>query len=364
MSRQPGAQSNVERPPRVRVGLLGTSFMGCAHSRGLYLLPTLADRPRAVAELDMACGRDAGRLSSVRQRFGWQRTTGDWRDLIAEPGIEALINTAPNDLHAEPSIAAVQAGKHVMCEKPLARTVSEALSMVAAAERASVVNMTAFNYRFLPAVQLAKNLVEAGELSDILHFQSTFLVSYPFPTQRTNASWRLRRTTAGSGVIGDLLAHHIDLARLLVGEVTAVSAISRTWPACHPGLEVDVDDSVICTAEFAQDAMGTLQATRASAGHAVESVVELIGSQGSLSFSLRYLNELRLITKAGVHIVDVTDPEIAPSDGSVVAGWPRHRMGGHLCPSGATFPRSRRWRLAGRTTRRDLRRRPPVCAHM
>ena len=289
-----------------RVGLLGTSFMGRAHSRALYMLRTLEDEPAAAPALSTICGRDSTRLAAMRGRYGWERAARDWRELVDDPAIDVFVNAAPNDLHAEPTIAAARVGKHVLCEKPLARTTEEARAMREAVRDADVIHMCGFNYRFFPAIRLAKEIVDRGDLGEIFHFRSRFLLASAADSQPPETPWRLRRETAGSGVVGDLLAHHIDLARYLVGEPVAVSALTRTWKPLREGIEVDVDDAVVCVVEFQSGGIGTLEATRMTPGHILTSQVEIDGAVASLAFDVQRVNELVLSSNAGATSINVT----------------------------------------------------------
>jgi predicted dehydrogenase len=305
--------------PNLGLGLLGSSFMGRTHSRALALLRTLEDRPAALPLLRTICGRDQGRLDAMQRRYGWERTTRDWRDLLADTSIDLFDNAAPNQLHAEPTIAAVEAGKHVLCEKPLGRDAQEAHAMWRAADKAGVVHMTAFNYRFFPAVSLARQLIAAGEIGEPRQFRSRFLLASGALPESEETPWRLQRESAGSGVVGDLLAHHVDLARHLVGEPIAVSAVTRGWSARRSGVAVDVEDAVACTMEFAAGAIGTLEAARMAPGHVLDSVVEVDGSEGSLRFDLQRLNELRVSDLRHERTINVTEAHHPYID----LWWPR-----------------------------------------
>jgi predicted dehydrogenase len=306
------------------VGLLGSSFMGRAHSRGLYMLRTLEDEPPALPELRTICGRDVDRLKSMQQRYGWQELTTDWHALVEDPTIQLFVNAATNALHAEPTIAAAEQGKHVLCEKPLARNATETRAMLDAAQRAQVVHMCAFNYRFFPAIRLARQLIEQGEIGEILHFRSRFLLGSAADPTTPETAWRLRGETAGSGVVGDLLAHHIDLARYLVGEPVAVDALARTWTPERHGVQVDVEDAVACMVEFQNGAIGTMEATRVTPGNVLDSVIEVDGSRASLRFDVQRLNELQLASADRQSTIDVTEPHHPFID----MWWPRgHGIG-------------------------------------
>ncbi|MGA8353413.1 MAG: Gfo/Idh/MocA family oxidoreductase [Solirubrobacteraceae bacterium] len=311
-------------PLTLSVGLLGSSFMGRAHSRALYLLRTLEDDPCALPDLHTICGRDVGRLEAMQRRYGWRHRTTDWRELAGDAEIDLLVNGASNDLHAEPTIAAVRQGKHVLCEKPLARSAAEAQTMLLAARQAGVVHMCAFNYRFFPAVRLAWQMIEAGELGELLHFRSHFLLASGADAGTPETAWRLRGETAGSGVVGDMLAHHVDVARYLMGEPTTVDALTRTWTPERHGVKIDVDDAVVCTVEFEGGAIGTLEASRATPGHVLDSMIEVDGSQASLRFEVQRPNELVLSRDGRSSTIDVTAPEHPFMD----MWWPRgHGIG-------------------------------------
>jgi predicted dehydrogenase len=217
--------------------------------------------------------------------------------LIADDRVALFDNAGPNNLHAEPTIAAAQSGKHVLCEKPLGRTAAESHDIWQAAARAGVKHMSAFNYRFVPAVRLAREMLEAGELGDIYHFRGRYLQEWIIDPQFERV-WRLERSVAGSGALGDLGAHVIDLARFLVGEIASVSGITRTFIPERPGGTVDVDDAFEATVEFESGAVGTIEASRFCRGRKNALTFEINGSKGSIAFELERLNELQ------VHLVD------------------------------------------------------------
>jgi predicted dehydrogenase len=269
---------------------------------------TLEDEPVSVPVLHAVCGRDPERLRAIRRRYGWEHAVADWRELLADSRIDAFINAAPNHLHAEPTIVAARAGRHVLCEKPLARDSAEAAAMHDAVIDGGVVHMCGFNYRFFPAIRLARAMIERGELGEIYHFRSRFLLAAAGDPRRPETPWRLRKEMAGSGVVGDLLAHHVDLARYLAGEPVAVTAAARTWHPERAGVAVDVEDSVVCTVEFERGAIGTLEATRVTPGHVLTSRVEIDGAEASLAFDLQRMNELVVSSKGGRRAIDVTGP--------------------------------------------------------
>ncbi len=202
----------------IGVGLLGYGFMGRAHADAFRRLAALPSPPPLLPELVAVAGRDALAVGEAAARFGFERAVSDWAELVADERIGLLDNGGPNALHAEPTIAAVRAGKHVLCEKPLGRTAEESREIWQAAVSADVVHMCGFNYRFVPAIRLARELRAAGDLGEIRHFRCAYLQDW-LADPGAPWSWRLDREAAGAGAIGDLGSHLADLARFLVGEV-------------------------------------------------------------------------------------------------------------------------------------------------
>ena len=250
----------------------------------------LAAAAHAPARRDRRPGRAGGRRAA--RRYGYERWTTDWRDIVADPAIGLFDNGGPNALHAEPTIAAAEAGKHVLCEKPLGRDADESYDIWQRVAATGVKHLCAFNYRFVPAVRLAREMIEAGELGEIRHFRGRYLQDWgDDPTLDT---WRFHAAAAGSGALGDLGAHVIDLARFLVGEIASVSALVRTF---MPGREVD--DAVEAAAEFESGAVGTIEATRFALGRRNAFQWEINGSKGSLAFDMERLNELQVFRADG-----------------------------------------------------------------
>jgi len=269
----------------IGIGMLGYAFMGKAHVNGYrtlaYMTGPAAIHPRLVS----IAGRNAEAVAAAAKTFGFERHVTDWRELVADPEVELFDNGGPNDAHAEPTIAAAEAGKHVICEKPLGRTADESHEIWRRVAATGVKHMTAFNYRFVPAVRLARELIEAGELGAIHHFRGRYLQEWGMTEAE---AWRFRRQQAGSGALGDLGAHVIDLARYLVGELESVSASVRTF---QPGREVD--DAFEAVVEFESGAVGTMEASRFAPGRKNAFSWEVNGSKGSLAFDLERLNELQ-----------------------------------------------------------------------
>lgn len=281
----------------IGIGMIGHAFMGKAHTIGfrdaaVIGLPDLP-RPRLIA----LCGRDATKTNLAGARLGWERVTQDWRDIVSDPEIELVDNVGPNLLHVEPMIAAARAGKHLLCEKPLAPTAATAHDMWKAAEEAGVRHMCGFNYRFFPALQLARRMIQGGELGTIHHYRSNFLLSSSLDGVRVR-SWRDDKGQAGSGSLGDLGSHHIDLARFLLDANPArATGVTRLVVTSGEVGEIETDDAFAAILEFDNGALGVLEASRIAGGHLVTSRIEVDGSYGSLQFSLRCLNELRVAGK-------------------------------------------------------------------
>ena len=259
--------------------------MGKAHARALHVLQ----------ELDVPLRPE---LVSVSRRSG----EVDWRDQVADERIGLFVNAGPNAVHAEPTIAAAQAGKHVLCEKPLGLTAAESRELWREAERAGVVHLCGFNYRFVPAVHLARELLEAGELGEVVHFRARYLQSWGWDAD--SALWRFDRGEAGSGALGDLGAHIVDLARYLVGEIASVSGRAR---AIVPAREVD--DQFVATVEFENGVLGTLEASRLARGRVNNLAFEVNCTKGSVAFNLERLNELEVADADSFRRVLVTESE-------------------------------------------------------
>lgn len=330
---------------KVRVGMVGYKFMGKAHSNAYRALPMFF--PDSLKpEMKAICGRDPKGLEQARAQFGWESSETDWKQLVNRDDIDLIDINAPSDAHKAIALAAAAAGKHLFCEKPLALTLEDSREMLEAAEKAGVKHMVGFNYRFAPAVQLAKKLVEEGRIGKIYHFRSVFLQDWiidpNFPLV-----WRLQKEIAGSGSHGDLGAHLIDMARFLVGEFNEVIGMSDTFIKERPiasamtGLsakgsedaprgEVTVDDATLFMTKFENGALGSFEATRFAAGHRCTNSFEINGSKGSIKFDFERMNELQVYFAddaedvQGFRRVLATDPAHAYMD----AWWPAgHTIG-------------------------------------
>ncbi|MBI4675453.1 MAG: Gfo/Idh/MocA family oxidoreductase [Chloroflexi bacterium] len=292
----PKAQGHA---PEIGVGMLGYAFMGKAHSNAFKKLPYMMYPPVAVPKLVAICGRDEQATRAAAERYGYQRYYTDWRALLDDDAVQLFDNGGPNDTHAEPCIVAAHKGKHILCEKPLARTAQEAAGMLEAVTKAGVKHAVAFNYRFVPAIRLARELIEQGRLGQIYHYRAVYLQEWIMPHYKMGYIWRVDKRIAGSGALGDLGAHIIDLARFLVGEPRRVSAATQTFiPERRDGSgamkKVDVDDAFVATVEFENGALGSVEATRFAAGRKNFNSFEVNGEKGSLHFNMERLNELEV----------------------------------------------------------------------
>ena len=285
---------------RIGVGMLGYAFMGKAHSRALHALELL-DVPLRP-ELVSVSGRKRGAVEEARGRWGWREAVTDWREQVSDERIQLFDNGGPNAIHAEPCIEAARNGKHVLCEKPLGLSAEESHRMWQEAERAGVVHMCGFNYRFVPAVRLVRELLDAGELGEVVHFRARYLQSWGWEADAS--AWRFDPAQAGTGAIGDLGTHIIDIARYVVGEIATVSAAVRTFV---PGREVD--DHFVATVEFENGVAGTLEASRLARGRINSNAFEVNGTKGSAAFDVERLNELQVSDGSGFRRVLVTEPE-------------------------------------------------------
>ncbi|MET8263533.1 Gfo/Idh/MocA family oxidoreductase [Micromonospora arida] len=296
----------------LRVGMVGYAFMGAAHSQAWRTVNRVFDLP-ARARMALICGRDTAKVADAADTLGWDAYTTDWRDLINRDDIDVVDICTPGDSHAEIALAALAAGKHVLCEKPLANSVEEALAMTAAADvarAAGVRSMCGFNYRRVPAVTMMRQLVADGRLGVIRHVRATYLQDWIVDPQFPLV-WRLQKDRAGSGALGDIGAHIIDLTQFVTGQrISGVSAVTETFvkerplPAESSGLAasvdghsaptgtVTVDDAAVFVARLDGGALATYEASRFATGRKNALRVEINGSLGSVVFDLERLNEL------------------------------------------------------------------------
>jgi predicted dehydrogenase len=312
--------------PEIGVGMLGYAFMGKAHANAFRKIAYIATPPPLVPRLLMIAGRNEEAVAAAATRYGFERWTTRWDDVVADPEIGLFDNLGPNDMHAAPTIAAAEEGKHVVCEKPLGRDADESYEIWRRVAATGVKHMCAFNYRFVPAVRLAREMIDAGELGEIRHFRGRYLQDWGDTREQV---WRFDRSAAGSGALGDLAAHVVDLARYLVGEIEAVGGFVRTFVSGR-----EVDDAVEATVEFRNGAVGTIEATRLALGRRNAFQWEINGSHGSLYFDMERLNELQVFRAdghraRGFKTVLVTEPDHPFAE----HWWPP----GHIVGWGDTF---------------------------
>ena len=337
----------TDETPRLRVAMIGYGFMGAAHSQGWRTAPRFFDLP-AEPVMAVIVGRDPVRVEDARRRFGWERSETDWRAVVADPGIDVIDICTPGDSHAEIAIAALEAGKHVLCEKPLANTVEEAEAMTAAAERAAaggVRSMVGFSYRRVPAIGVARSLVQQGRLGEIRQVRALYLQDW-LRDENGPMTWRLDKAAAGSGSLGDIGAHAVDLVEYLTGSrLSGVSGTLTTFVEERPLLgetvglsgtaseergRVTVDDAAWFTARLAggaaDGAIGAFEATRYATGRKNAFRIELSGSLGAIAFDLEAMNELQFY--------DATAPAGEQGFTRIIATEPEHPYMAHWWPTG------------------------------
>ena len=285
----------------LNIGVIGYGFMGRAHSNAFRKVGNFFPLDRKLV-LKAACGRDAAKTKAFADTWGYESTTSDWKELIARDDIDLIDIAAPNNVHAEIAIAAAKAGKMILCEKPLAMNPAEAVKMVAAVEKAKVANMVWYNYRRIPAVTLAKELIDAGRLGKIFHYRAKFLQDWTINAdvpQGGAGTWRLDASVAGSGVTGDLLAHCIDTALWLNGGIDSVTAMTETFvkerkhALSGKKQKVLIDDASAFLARFSNGSLATFEATRYARGHKALYTFEINGEHGSLCWDLHDLHRLQ-----------------------------------------------------------------------
>ena len=294
---KPKEQAATQQPT-YRVALLGTKFMGKAHSQAYRNVNMyFSDAPKV--ERAVICGRNPSETEQAREAFGWQEASTDWESVVAREDIDIVDISTPGHLHGEMAVAAAEAGKHIVCEKPLANTLEEAEKMVEAVEAAGVNHLLMHNYRRVPAVALAKRMVDDGRIGRIYHFRARYLQDWALSPD-LQLVWRFDAKLAGSGALGDLGAHVIDLGRYLCGEIAELAATTETFIKQRPAeagsselADVTVDDAAALCVRFANGAIGTIEASRFAPGRKNHNALEINGSKGSLTFDLENLNNLR-----------------------------------------------------------------------
>jgi predicted dehydrogenase len=285
----------------LNIGLVGYGFMGRTHANAFRSVGNFFDLPYQPV-LKTVCARNSGRASAFAAQWGFESSVTDWRSLVESPEIDLIDIASPNDTHAEIAIAAAKAGKMVMCEKPLGRNAGESEAMVAAVESAGVPNMVWYNYRRVPAVTLAKQLVDEGKLGRIFHYRAKFLQDWTISSdlpQGGEGLWRLDINVAGSGVTGDLLAHTIDTAMWLNGPIEEVSAVTETFIKSRKHNltgkvePVGIDDASLFLARFSNGSLATFEATRYARGHKALYTFEINGEHASIVWDLHDLHRLQ-----------------------------------------------------------------------
>lgn len=313
---------------KLRIGMVGYGFMGRTHSNAFLNAPKYFDLDYQP-ELTAICARDKDRAKAFAENWGYQSTENDWRALVARDDIDLIDIAAPNNMHLDIAVAAAEAGKMVMCEKPLGRSAAESQQMVDAVTKAGVANMVWYNYRRIPAVTLAKKLIDDGQLGRIFHYRAKFLqdwtISEDLP-QGGEGLWRLDKSVAGSGVTGDLLAHCIDTAMWLNGGIDKVTAMTETFIKERPHnltgkIEpVGIDDACAFLARFDNGSLATFESTRYARGHKALYTLEINGEHASIFWDLHDLHRLEYfdhrdqgLTRGwrSIHVTDGDHPYMA-----------------------------------------------------
>ncbi len=325
--------------PRVAIGLLGCGFIGQVHSNAYLKIPYTCPSPAALPEMIALC--DQVGAEEKAKKFRYQGCYTDWRRMVEDPRIMVIDNCTPDDTHCEPTVAAAENGKHVVCEKPMAMTAADAKRMVEAAEKAGVKSLCCHNYRFLPAVRLARELIEKGALGKIYHFRGQYLQPYGHdPEEVIENAWYAAGTA--SGTLLGIGSHVIDMARFLVGEITSVSGLVRTFNTSRKRAsgeveEVLADEGNIACVEFAGGAIGSIESSCVCPGRKNEFTFEVNGSDGSIAFDLEDPNHLQACdAKTGKpELLGFTNVSVTSSDHPLQTPYlpPGHNAGweyGHL----------------------------------
>lgn len=326
---------------KFNIAMIGAGFMGKAHSLSYAGMPMFFWPAPGIPYRKTIVDVTEELAKEAAQRFGYENYTSDWRKVVEDPSIDIIDIVTPNDSHAEIAIAAAKAGKHIICEKPLARNGEEAKKMWDAVREAGVKHMVAFNYRRTPAVALAKKYIEEGRIGKILNFRGTYLQDWS-ADPNSPLSWRFQKKVAGSGALGDIGTHVIDFARYLVGEISEVMAITKTWVPERPiqtsGVDklgtvkggsdapkgvVDVDDEFSTLLKFENGAIGSIEATRNAWGRNNFLTFEIHGEKGSLYFNYERRDELQ--------VCFADDPSDSKGFRTVYTG-PAHPYGEGLWP--------------------------------
>lgn len=325
----------------INVAMIGGGFMGKAHAMAYAAMPMFFWPAPAIPARKVVVDVTDELAGEARERFGFEEASADWKSVVARDDIDLVDICVPNNDHAEIAIAAAEAGKHIMCEKPLARGGAEARTMLDAVNKAGVIHMVAFNYRRTPAVALAKKYIEEGRIGEIRNFRGTYLQDWSADPDGP-LSWRFQKKIAGSGAVGDIGTHVVDMAHYLVGLISEVNAMTPTYIATRPlqsgSLDklgaseknadaergpVDVDDEVVTLLKFRNGAIGSLEATRNAFGRNNFITLEIHGTKGSIHFNYERRDELQ--------VMFADDPADARGFRTVYTG-PAHPYGDGLWP--------------------------------
>jgi len=330
---------------KLNVAIIGHNFMGKAHSNAWKKAPYFFDM-EAEPALKVVCGRQAGSLKEFADRWGWERCEPDWKKAVRSDDIDIVDICTPTYLHHEIALEAIKAGKHVFCEKPIALDYAEAKEMYEAAEKAGVVHFLNHNYRRVPAIRLAKRLIDEGKVGKIFHWRGSYLQSWivdpSFPL-----TWHLRKETAGAGPQADLGSHSVDLARYLVGEIASITTMTKNFVTERPLPDeavagtfkggasgagtgrVTVEDAAFSVVEFANGALGSFEVSRFAPGRKNYNYFEIYGEKGSILFDFERMNELQFFS--------TQDPEYAQGFRTILATEPSHDFISNWWPPGHTI---------------------------
>jgi predicted dehydrogenase len=324
---------------KLNVALIGYDFMGRTHSNAWRQVAHFFTDLPFEPVLKVLVGRTESRVREAQGRLGFEEAATNWQEVLLRKDVDIVDICTPGDSHAAIAIAAAQAGKAILCEKPLANTVAEAEAMLAAVQKAGVIHMLCHNYRRCPAVALAKRIISEGQIGDIYHYRGVYLQDWIVDPNFPRV-WRLEKARAGSGSLGDILSHTMDLSRYLVGEPLHVSGLLKTFISerplpDNPGQrgKVDVDDSAQALVKFANGAVGYYEGSRFASGRKNYNRLEINGSKGSLVWDLERMNELEVYAESGplsgfraISVTDASHPYMA-------AWWPP----GHIIGYEHTF---------------------------
>ena len=315
----------------LHIAILGHRFMGRAHSNGWSQTTKFFDPPYRPV-LQVACGRDAEDLQKFADRWGWAEIETDWHKVMERDDIDVVDVSLPTHLHAEPAIAAAEAGKHVFCEKPFCRTADEAKAMLAAAEKAGVVHYVNHNYRRCPAVYLAKKMIDNGDIGEIRHWRGAYQQSW-LNNPDHPLDWKLLKATAGAGPLWDLGSHAVDLAHFLVGDFAELVChgkqfVSDRKLASDPSQtgQVEVECAANLMGEFKNGALATIETTRYATGRRNRHTFEIYGTKGAITWDMEDMNRLKFYNEG--------DPEGLRGFRDIMVNEPSHEYANAWWPPG------------------------------